>query len=117
MGQPPRSLATFKVLAATLLVVSAGVVIAYVYYSSYLGQFTFNPSTTASDNTVVYHPGSGYSLLVTGDNCPVNNLLFPDNTLHATLNVTQHFFKKAFVKMEVFVVNESYNLNMLTPSY
>lgn len=117
MAGQDRLLFTIKVAAVALLVVSASVVAVVALSSGYLSNFSLNPYSSATYNTTSYSPQQNYSLFVTADSCSVDLMPSQDNTLHATLEVSQSFFYRAFANIEVTERTGSFTFDMITPQW
>lgn len=117
MAQQGRELLTLKVVAIALLVVSAGVVLGIAAYSNVFASLTLNPSSSATASTESFNPPANYTLVVSANNCAVNILPSPDDTLHATLNVTSNFFLKASANIAVTSDNSSFEFILETPQF
>ncbi len=117
MSQQGKLMLTLKVIAITLLVVSASIVLMSAVLSNYFEPFTLSPSSSASASTSVYDPSQNYTLTVTAGNCAINIIDSGNNTLHATLKVSSSFFVKAFARINVSVVDLNYEFQISTPQY
>ncbi len=117
MSQQGKLMLTLKVIAITLLVVSASIVLMSAVLSAYFEPFTLNPSSSASATTSVYNPSVNYTLTVTGDNSAVNVLISGNNTLYADLEVSSSFFVKAYARINVTSTDQSYEFQLETPQY
>lgn len=103
-----------KVIAVVLIVVSVSVM-AYVAISSYdLSRLSLNPHSSATYATSAYSPQNNYSVYIVADNCMVNVIPSPNNTLQATLEVSDSFFVKAYAHIEVTERSGVYTLNLIT---
>ena len=117
MNQQGKLMLTLKAIFVVMLVASASIVLASAFFSSYFEPFTWNPSSSASDISSTYNPLPNYTLTVTSGNCAVNVIPTTDNGLRATLNVNTSFFLKAFAKIDVTAVNNTYEIQLETPQY
>lgn len=117
MNQARRLAITVKVVALALIVTSVSVVAYSALSSNYLSGFSLSPYSTASHNTTSYNPGSGYSLYVTADNCRIDVLPASDNTLRATLEVSNSFFYKAFADIQVTERAGVFTFDINTPNW
>lgn len=117
MVQQGKLMLALKVIAITALVISASIVLASAFLSNYFEPFTLNPSSTANATSDSYIPAANYTLTVASGNCAVNIIPTGDSNLSATLNVSSSFFLKAFARIDVSAINDTYDMQLETPQY
>lgn len=117
MNGQRRILNLVKVIALSLIVVSVSIIAYAAVYSEQFSRFSPTPYSTASYNTTTYYPGNNYSLYLTADNCEIHVLPSPDNSLRATLEVSNSFFQKAFANIEVTERTGVFTFDIITPQW
>lgn len=117
MNQERRLMTIVKVVTISLIVTSVSVITYAALDSGYLSGFSFSPYSTASHNTTSYTPKAGYSLYVTADNCKISVLPSSDNSLRATLEVSNSLFRQAFADIQVTERSSVFTFDIITPNW
>ncbi len=117
MKESGRVLTIVAAVTVAMLIISAGFVAYAVFSRNSFGGFTFNQYSEASNSTAQYFPTDGYSLNITADNCRITVLQSQDESLSATLDVSNSFFRTAFAVINVTRNSNDFSLSFITPDW
>lgn len=117
MKDSGRILTVVLVITISMLVISAGFIVYAASSRNPFGGFTFNYYSEASNSTGQYSPAPGYVLNVTAKNCGITIIQSQNDSLSATLDVSNTFFRTAFAVIDVNIGSNGFSFDFVTPDW
>ncbi len=112
-----RVITVIWAITIAMLVISAGFVAYAITTKNSFGGFTFQQYSEASNNTDLFFPAAGYSINITAKDCTITVLQSQDESLSATLDVSNSFFRTAFAIINVSRDANDFSLDFITPDW
>ena len=112
-----RILTVVWAITVAMLVISAGFIAYAITAKNSFSGFTFQQYSEASNSTGQFFPTGGYSLNITAKDCKITILQSQDESLSATLDVSNSFFRTAFAIINVSSDANDFSFDFITPDW
>lgn len=117
MKSSRRVLTVAWAITIAMLVISASFIAYALLTKNSFSGFTFQLYSEASNSTDQSFPTSGYSLNITAKDCSITVLQSQDESISATLDVSNSFFRTAFAIINVSRNANDFSFDFITPDW